>query len=816
MARRAWRGAGFAACVALGLGGCSAMTGPGQVPTASVAARGETAPVGTSNADAADDPAIWRNLAEPAASLIVGTDKKSGLYVYGLDGSVRHFIDAGAVNNVDLVDGVNMNGERSVLVVASDRNDLARAKLALFRLDTAAARLRPLGKVEAGAGEAYGTCLYSSPNGLYGFSVLKDGNVHQVELQLDGAAPAGRIVRTLKLGSQSEGCAVDGRTGRLYVGEEKVGLWRFDAAPDAPVTPHLVAAIDRKRLVADVEGVAVLPVGDRGGYVIVSSQGDNAFAVFALPDESYVGRFRIGAGRFGSVEETDGIEVMPGDFGPGFPGGLFIAQDGKNAPAAQNFKLVAWQDILDALQIELASQREWLAGDHHIHSEFSAEYTPVPGDPAAMPTPVFGVDAKYPIPRNAEMARHHGLRWMVSTDHGGPGHSRIDHDHAHPALEQSRQTVPQVLQFFGMEFDTPAGDHSSLIIPHGPDERAQLLAIEAGYSRRDAHPEDRSRDTEEHMLAALDLMRSQATPPVLIANHPSRSAPGEGQYGRYSPHEFRNWNDRAPEVAVGMEGAPGHQASALNVDGSLDTTGRRGSYRNTPTRGGFDPMTAIVGGFWDSMLAEGRRWWVTATSDSHEHWRDGGNDFWPGEYSKTWVLARPEHGDILDGLRHGRVFVATGDLVSAVELRVSVAGKPAQPLVLGSTLRVPAGKALELLLRVRDPAGANSNGDEPSLARIDVIRGTITGAASDRNQDRHPGAQVIARLGSGQWQRDGEWISLTHRLDAVQAPFYLRLRGTSTTELEPSPDPAGEDPWSDLWFYTNPVFVEPVVSGSGN
>ncbi|MBJ7444136.1 MAG: phytase, partial [Sphingobium sp.] len=75
-------------------------------PAVSVTARGETTPVGTTNADAADDPAIWRNAADPAASLIVGTDKKAGLYVYGLDGKVRDFLDAGRVNNVDLKDGV--------------------------------------------------------------------------------------------------------------------------------------------------------------------------------------------------------------------------------------------------------------------------------------------------------------------------------------------------------------------------------------------------------------------------------------------------------------------------------------------------------------------------------------------------------------------------------------------------------------------------------------------------------------------------------------------------------------------------------------
>ena len=34
-----------------------------------------------------------------------------------------------------------------------------------------------------------------------------------------------------------------------------------------------------------------------------------------------------------------------------------------------------------------------------------------------------------------------------------------------------------------------------------------------------------------------------------------------------APAELRRWNETAPQVAVGMEGAPGHQASALEPDG---------------------------------------------------------------------------------------------------------------------------------------------------------------------------------------------------------------------------------------------------------
>ena len=320
-------------------------------PAVSMTARGETTPVGTANADAADDPAIWRNAADPAQSLIIGTDKKAGLYVYGLDGKTRSFLDAGRVNNVDLRDGVTIAGKPGILVVASDRNDVANAKLALFSLDPATAKLTALGKVDGGKGEAYGVCLYRAPDAVHAFIVLKNGTIHQVALDASGTAASGKTVRTMKLGTQSEGCAVDDRTGILYVAEEDVGLWRFDARANGSTTPTKIAAADGKNIVMDAEGVAIAPIGERDGYVIVSSQGDNAYAAYRLTDDSYVGRFRIIDGPIGGAEETDGIDLMLGDFGPAYPGGIFVAQDGHNAAAAQNFKLVAWDDIAKALGI---------------------------------------------------------------------------------------------------------------------------------------------------------------------------------------------------------------------------------------------------------------------------------------------------------------------------------------------------------------------------------------------------------------------------------------------------------------------------------
>jgi 3-phytase len=307
-----------------------------------VTAIGETVPVGTSNQDAADDPAIWRNAADPLTSLIVATDKQAGLYVYGLEGQVKSFTNSGRVNNVDLMD----LGARGVIVVASDRNDLTQAVLQVYRLNTATGTLEALANGPGGAGEGYGLCLGYREGVLRAYSVLKEGRTHEVRIDLSGSTPEFTMERVLTVATQPEGCVVDNRNGTLYVGEETRGLWRFAAGT---TNGDLVAPIDGRYLVADLEGLAIAPAGADGGYLVASSQGDNAYAVFALPELTPVGRFRIVAGTFGSTEETDGIDLSLGDFGSTYPQGLFVAQDGHNAPAAQNFKLLPWQAVLSAL-----------------------------------------------------------------------------------------------------------------------------------------------------------------------------------------------------------------------------------------------------------------------------------------------------------------------------------------------------------------------------------------------------------------------------------------------------------------------------------
>lgn len=345
--------------LALTLAGCASQEIPlatriaNALPATDVAAARETEPVGTANADAADDPAIWRNPADPAASLIVGTDKKAGLYVYGMDGKVRGSSLTGRYNNVAL-----HAGEHGIVVIASDRTDPMNSKLALFLLDPETAALTALASVPSGPGEGYGVCVAAAPriamvgatDSMTAYAAIKDGSVREIRITHKQGKVEHSMGASWKLATQIEGCVIDPATGTLYVGEENVGIWKIDVSrPDA--APVMFAAADGKALVADIEGLAIATRANGSSYLIASSQGDNAYAVFDTATARLLGRFRIQGGAIDGTVETDGIEVAVGNFGPGLEQGVFIAQDGDNGGGTQNFKLVSWADIRSALQL---------------------------------------------------------------------------------------------------------------------------------------------------------------------------------------------------------------------------------------------------------------------------------------------------------------------------------------------------------------------------------------------------------------------------------------------------------------------------------
>jgi two-component system, OmpR family, sensor kinase len=307
----------------------------------------ETEPVPHAG-DAADDPAIWTHPRDPGLSTIIGTDKDGGLAVYDLSGRELQYLADGRLNNVDLRSGFPFGGRRIALVAASDRSD---DTIALYRVDERTRRLTAVGSFAADI-SVYGLCMYRSRRtGEFYVFVDSDRNGGEVEqwwLLAAGAEVRARRVRSFDVGSAAEGCVADDALGHLYIGEEERGIWKYGAEPDAGAGRTLVDSTGPGgHLAADVEGLAIAHGPGGSGLLLASSQGDNTFAVYRREgDNDFVRTFRIGAtAGIDPVEDTDGIEVTTTALGPELPEGLFVAQDGSNGAANQNFKLVRWAGL---------------------------------------------------------------------------------------------------------------------------------------------------------------------------------------------------------------------------------------------------------------------------------------------------------------------------------------------------------------------------------------------------------------------------------------------------------------------------------------
>jgi hypothetical protein len=491
----------------------------------------------------------------------------------------------------------------------------------------------------------------------------------------------------------------------------------------------------------------------------------------------------------------------------------------------------------------------YLVGDHHIHS-------------------VYSHDAKYTFSQLAQASAEYGLDWMVFNEHSNFGHANYGAQLEHQEILKARAENPRQLIFQGLEWYIPGAEHATVFAAPGRHEVDLLTKFELaydgkllGYTAGSPTSPDTARN-EAHAVKAVKWLEEQrrtgyVDDVLVLANHPTR-------LGIDSPHEIRNWRDAAPEIMIGMEGAPGAQGGG--IPGWVGSGQQRGEYTNKPSEnsfagypenayvlyGGFDWMTATVGGMWDAMLAEGRLFTITTNSDVHrvvfDTWKNGdwapgqnfdntghipdpvntdsqqpGGDFWPGQFSRTHVgVTRYGYRAVMAGLRAGRVWLDHGHLLDGLDVRVKRDCDHGPGVTMGGRIRVRKGEKLTLSVTVTTASRANPHGILPELAHVDVIRGAVRGPAADRDDWRAPDTKVVRTVDvSG---RKGTY-TLRIPLVAGDESFYVRLRGSDgnrngTGYLGASIDPHGPiphvpgngDPWVDTWFYANPVFVD-VVGG---
>lgn len=310
----------------------------------------------TWEAEDQDDMAIWHHPTDLAQSTIIVSDKAADrIFVYNLSGHVVQTIEAEQPGNIDIRHDVLL-GTTMMDVVAVNQRDKG-PRILVFRVNPATRELERIDNDSILTQKSMGGTLYHSRRtGTLYFIVTPDGNgiVEQFELF---AAPSGRVggrvVREWGIG-ETEAATGDDELGKIYVAEERVGVWELGGEPGDPAPGDLVLRVRENGLRADVEGLTIYRTSPEAGYLFVSNQSRDNFQVYTREaPHQYLGSFEIEG-----AEETDGIDVTNANLGGRFSNGLFAAHSSPSELEQYPVLLTPFEQIAGALGLQLSTVHE--------------------------------------------------------------------------------------------------------------------------------------------------------------------------------------------------------------------------------------------------------------------------------------------------------------------------------------------------------------------------------------------------------------------------------------------------------------------------
>lgn len=395
-------------------------------------------------------------------------------------------------------------------------------------------------------------------------------------------------------------------------------------------------------------------------------------------------------------------------------------------------------------QTDWIGEGQWLKADTHVHTTFS--------------------DGSHTVAEVVDRAVLFGCDVIAITDHGDCDESAATEQYGQ-AIEAAREQYPESIILAGLEWNVPpyGGDeHATVLIPPGPNEWQILAQFKQEF-------DDWKRESHHASLAdeALKWLAEHActggVSPVVLHNHPSCKR----ETNTDAVDDLKRWR-AVNDLVIGFSGAPGHQqAKPLGAyEGQLKLCDR------------WDPAVEVGAG-WDLLLKDGLDVWAArAASDFHHAGRHKPLDYWPGEFSETWLCV-PERtaAGVLAAFRAGTFFASHGHIVREVELMVDAYGLP-RPAQVGEVIEVPLGTEVRVYLRYTlPPLDWQLNPNQIDLVELIVITAD--------------GAELLA---SRPPQKVGS--ALVEEIEVPAGGLVVRARGRR--EVEDGPD---------LMFYTNPVRV---------
>ena len=191
-----------------------------------VIANVETEPVFAGD-DAADDMCVLENFNNPEKSLIISSDKKYGIIVYDLDGVKLYDYEVGRINNVDILPSRSIQNK---YIVAGTNRTYNSIDIYSFNSKGELENLI-LRKEIPSLKDVYGVTFYRDEFNTYLFISDKKGNVEQWSYNNDEVNSEVKFVRKLRFSSLVEGLVADESKGKIYMGQERKGIWELNASP---------------------------------------------------------------------------------------------------------------------------------------------------------------------------------------------------------------------------------------------------------------------------------------------------------------------------------------------------------------------------------------------------------------------------------------------------------------------------------------------------------------------------------------------------------------------------------------------------------
>ncbi|MCK4297984.1 MAG: hypothetical protein KAX80_00550 [Planctomycetes bacterium] len=319
---------------------------------------------------------------------------------------------------------------------------------------------------------------------------------------------------------------------------------------------------------------------------------------------------------------------------------------------------------------------------------------------------------------------------------------------AQPALiEEARTRYPDLILINGVQWNPPVGN---FVTVWAPGVARGMPLLKEFLERFDVQVGGADK-TEENFLAGLRFLSERpigdALPAAFIQHpHPSR---------QFTPEQIRSGLDVGAALA-----------------GICVSSGKR---EQTPGGGVIHPWAGEVGGFADTLFAEGCRVVLTGDSDLHQPGVQGVERDWPGLYRRTYLYC-PERSEagVFAGLRGGAWYLVVGGLVRGLNVTARVGDDRA---TLGEELAANENDSVDVTVEFAE------TGNLDSLELIGNPGG---------------GTRILAQASGADLLREGATVHWAVQVGAPPGTFFLRVRGTGTA-TEPSGDPA--------CFYSAPLWV---------